>query len=154
MQPLGTIDLILNHPRWITSGWFNKRIESKSKTNGCTIGWFLVQFIGASAVCILAEIGGILTLNFARIQVSFSTDWQFYDLTTCYYLVRYVQVEQVVQHGWTELNQGTRNLVQTSVSVGFVHQCVKQYSYFDVISIWLLDLFWSVWFARYFNLDL
>jgi len=54
--------------------------------------WLVRLFIFASTAFIVAEIGGIITLNIANIQV-----------------------EDVVKHAWLELNQGTRNWIQTNM---------------------------------------
>ncbi|XP_057370454.1 tetraspanin-18-like [Daphnia carinata] len=54
--------------------------------------WLVRLFLGASVLCILGEIGGIITLNIVRIQTV-----------------------DVVEHGWLELNQGTRNMIQSSM---------------------------------------
>jgi len=60
--------------------------------------WLLRMFLGASVICMMAEIGGIITLNIVQIQM-----------------------EDILEHGWTELNQGTRNWVQTNMECcGFV----------------------------------
>lgn len=54
--------------------------------------WLVRVFLAFSVICIVGEIGGIITLNIAQIQM-----------------------EDVVEHGWLELNQGTRNLIQTNM---------------------------------------
>jgi len=70
-------------------GWVGSIVQSV---------WLIRLFLGASVICILTEIGGIITLNIVQIQM-----------------------EDVVEHGWLELNQGTRNLVQTNMECcGFV----------------------------------
>jgi hypothetical protein len=92
-----------------------------------------IQFLGASVLCILGEIGGIITLNIIQIQVSYSFPSLFLLFVQTFLLVarliflffflnftfnnnRRQQTVDVVEHGWLELNQGTRNMIQLNVS--------------------------------------
>lgn len=47
-------------------------------------------------------------------------------------------MEDVVEHGWLELNQGTRNLVQTNVSL-FIRLYTART---DVVDVVLVDVFY------------
>jgi len=64
-------------------GWVGSLISSV---------WLVRVFLTVSVVCLLGEVGGIITLNIIQIQM-----------------------EDILQHGWSELNQGTRNWVQTNM---------------------------------------
>ncbi|XP_065571891.1 tetraspanin-15-like isoform X3 [Artemia franciscana] len=54
----------------------------------CTLKMFLIL----TAICMAIEIGGIATLNIMN-----------------------TQMDDIIEHGWAEINQGTRNLIQTKL---------------------------------------
>ena len=64
---------------------------------------FIRQFIGASVLFILVEIGGIIAVNIINIDM-----------------------EDIVERGWLELNQHMRNLIQSNVSIQLIPHLVTQ----------------------------